>query len=105
MCTQWEGRNTFSLSAPVLAASIQDLLQDDVRKKAREVLQFWIDVDAANLDRLKAGIHSFQMPYKYRANGPAPSGRVTQGINKADSLETAMIHMRELLDYLAAQLH
>ncbi|MBI3245659.1 MAG: hypothetical protein HYZ50_04025 [Deltaproteobacteria bacterium] len=105
VCTQWKGSNTFSLSAPVLDASVQDLLDNEFHQKAREILRFWIDVDGANLDRLKAGIHSFQMPYKYSANGHAHGGWVTQGITKAESLETPMVHIKELASYLAAQLY
>ena len=105
VCTQWEGNNTFSLSAPVLDASIQDLLQDEFHEKAREVLQFWIGVDAANLDRRKAGIHSFEMPAKYRANSKDYDAKVIQGNWKVDNLEGAMIHIKELAAYLAGQLH
>jgi len=103
-CTQWTGSNKFSLGAPVLNASVQDLLQDEFHEKAREVLQFWIAVDVANLDRRKAGIHSFEMPAKYRVNGKGYGGRVTQGTNRADSLEAAMAHIKELAAYLAIQL-
>jgi len=104
-CTQWEGSNKFSLGAPILDASVQDLLQDEFHKKARELLQFWIEVDVANLDRRKAGIHSFEMPAKYRANGKAYGGKVIQGNRRVDNLEAAMIHIKELAAYLAGQLH
>jgi hypothetical protein len=104
-CTQWTDSNTFSLSAPVLDASVQDFLRDDFHQNAREVLQFWIGMDMANLDRVKAGIHSFQMPYQYNANGPAYGGWVMQGITKAESLESAMSRVKELVAYLTSQFH
>ena len=105
VCTQWEGNNKFSLSAPILDASVQDLLQDEFYEKAREVLQFWIEIDMANINRLKAGIHSFEMPAKYTVNGKGHGGRVQQWITRAPSLETAMINIKDLAGYLAAQLH
>src|SRR2546426_6673261 len=52
-CTQWEGGSTFSLSAPVIHASVQELLRDDFHENMTEVLRSWIDIDTANLDRLK----------------------------------------------------
>jgi hypothetical protein len=59
----------------------------------------------ANLDRVKAGIHSFEMPYQYNANGPAHGGWVAQGITKAESLEPAMSRVKGLVAYLASQFH
>ncbi len=68
-------------------------------------LQFWIEIDMANIHRLKAGIHAFEMPAKYTVNGKGHGGRVQQWITRAPSLEIAMINIKDLADYLTAQLH
>lgn len=104
-CTQWEGSTTFSLSAPVLDASVQDLLDDQFYLQAWKVLHFWIGVDLENLARIRAGIHSFQMPGEYRTNATSFRGRVTQGITKAPDLAAAMEHVKEVVAYLSSQLH
>lgn len=104
-CTQWQGSTTFSLSAPVLDASIKDLLNDDFHRQAWKVLHFWIDFDLENLARIKAGIHSFRMPDQYTTNTTEFGGWVTQGITKAPDLASAMEHVKETVAYLASQLN
>ncbi len=104
-CTQWEGGSTFSLSAPVLDASLEQLLDDKFHRQAWEILRFWIDIDLENLARIKAGIHSFKMPDRYSTNAIDPSAWVTQGINKAPDLDLAMDHAKECVAYLSTQLH
>jgi len=104
-CTQWEGGTTFSLSAPILDASVQDLLDDGFHRRAWEVLRFWIGFDLENLARIKAGIHSFRMPDQYTTNTTKFSGWVTQGIRKAPDLTLAMEHVKEGLAYLSSQLY
>jgi len=104
-CTQWKGSNTFSV-APVVDASLGQLLQDDFRGNTKKVLRSWIDIDMANLDLLKEGIHSFRMPYKYEANS-VPSGEegwVTQGTTRAESIERVLNRVKESVAYLADQL-
>lgn len=105
ICTQWEGSGTFSLSAPILDASVEELLDEQFHRRAREVLHFWIGVDLKNLARMKAGIHSFKMPDEYRTNATEFRGWVTQGITKAPDLAEAMEHVKESVAYLSSQLH
>ena len=104
-CTQWEGGTTFSLSAPILDASVQDLLDDVFHRQAWEVLRFWIGFDLENLARIKAGIHSFRMPDQYTTNATTFRGWVTQGTSKAPDLSPAMEHVKESVAYLSSQLH
>jgi hypothetical protein len=103
-CTQWEGSTTFSLSAPVLDASVQELLDEDFHRQAWEVLRFWIGFDLENLARIKAGIHSFRMPDQYTTNSTNFRAWVTQGIVKAPDLSSALEHVKESVSYLSSQL-
>lgn len=102
--TQWEGGTTFSLSAPVLDASVQELLGDDFHREAWEVLRFWIDFDLENIARIKAGIHSFRMPGQYTTNSTEFPSWVTEGIVKAPDLTSALEHVKESVSYLSSQL-
>ena len=104
-CTQWQGSTTFPLSAPILDASVQELLDDQFHRQAWKVLNFWIGVDLENLARIKAGIHSFKMPDEYRTNATTFRAWVTQGITKAPDLAAAMEHVKESVAYLSTQLH
>lgn len=104
-CTQWTGSTTFSLSAPILQASVEDLLHDELHARAKEVLGFWIGVDLENLFRMRAGVHSFTMPGDYRTNDTKCRGWVTQFITHAPSLDHAIARLKEPLAWLASQLH
>lgn len=101
-CTHWSADNNFSLS-PVIDVSLQELLQDKVHKKIRTVLTYWIGIDSANLQRLKMGIHEFQMPYTYSANEEGGGGMVFQGTNRPPSLEIVRDNVKALASYYAFQ--
>jgi hypothetical protein len=104
-CTQWEGNTSFSLSAPILNASIQELLDDAFHRNAWKVLDFWIGFDLENLARIRAGIHSFRMPDGYTTNTTKFRGWATQGISQAPDLAPAMEHVKEGVAYLSSQFH
>lgn len=104
-CTQWEGGTTFPLSAPILNASVQDLFDEDFYRNAREVLGFWISVDLDNLQRMRRGVHLFEMPAQYRSNSKGFGGLVTQGIRYAENIEPAMNHVKESLAWISSQLY
>ena len=81
--TQWEGGDErFSLSAPILDFSIQDMFEDGFHANAEQVLRYWIDFEQENLYRIKTGILTFTMPYEYHANKIGTGGLVTQGTRK-----------------------
>jgi Domain of unknown function (DUF4365) len=103
--TQWEGGSTFSLSAPILDVTIQDLLNDQFHRKAWDVLKFWIGYELENLSRIKAGIHQFTMPDGYRPNETTFTAWVTQGTNSAPDLASLLEHIRECVAYLSTQLY
>jgi hypothetical protein len=50
-CTQWEGGTTFSLSAPILDATVLKLQNDNFHRQAWNILRFWAGFDLENLDR------------------------------------------------------
>lgn len=104
-CTQWTGNTDFSLSAPVIDASIEQLLDDDFRRKTATVLRFWTDIEECNLARIRGGIHSFTMPSEYTTNSAEVRGWATQGITNAPDLTAALEHAKTSLAYLSSQFH
>jgi hypothetical protein len=103
-CTQWEGSTKFSLSAPILDVSVQDLLENESHQQALETLSSWIGFDLENLARIKAGIHSFTMPGEYKTNSTEFPSSITQGVINAPDLTSALEHVRESVSYLSSQL-
>jgi hypothetical protein len=103
-CTQWQGDTTFSLSAPILDVSISELFDDEMHRRASDVLRYWIDVDLENLARIRNGIRTFAMPGGYKTNATGFSSRVTQGINNDPDLTQALARMKECVAYVCLQL-
>ena len=103
--TQWEGGTKFSLSAPIIDATVQELLNDEFHRQVWKVLRFWIDVDLENLARIKAGIHSSKMPAGYSTNANDVSAWAIQGFGGAPDLGPAKDHVKECVAYLSSQLH
>ena len=100
--TQWAANHNYKLD-PVIDVSLQDFLDDKVHKQIKKVLKYWIDIDLENLQRLKMGIHEFQMPYEYQVNEEGGGGMVFQGTNRPPSLEVARKHLKQLVAYYAMQ--
>jgi hypothetical protein len=67
-CVQWDDGNSYSLSAPILAFNISQIHDEDFRKKVKEVLRFWIQIEEQNLRRVKNKILQFSMPGRYTTN-------------------------------------
>jgi hypothetical protein len=102
---EWKNGTEFSLSAPILDASVQDLLDDEFHRKASEVLRFWIEVDLANLQRIRAHIYSFTVPHKYFTNSGGHGGRVSLEITKAPDVRPAIDQVKESVAWISSQLY
>lgn len=93
-CTQWEGGTTFSLSAPILDATVLKLQNDNFHRQAWNILRFWAGFDLENLDRIRAGIHAFRIPSTYVTNTKKVDGWAIQGTNKVPDLGPAKEHIK-----------
>lgn len=106
-CTEWSGGTSFSLSAPILDFELTRPETDrEFRATAAGILKFWIDVDEANLRRVKLNLREFQMPDQYQTNVLPRGGKVFQGLGVVDreDLEQAVGHLKEPLDKVSDQL-
>jgi Domain of unknown function (DUF4365) len=103
-CRAWQGGSSFSLSAPVLDASLQDLLDDDFHRNAWDVLHSWIDRDQENLQKIRARLYTFKVPYQYYTNSTEIWGALDGGINEAEDIAPAIAQMKESLAWISSQL-
>jgi hypothetical protein len=70
-CDWLSGGDTFTLSAPILDFTIQELLEDDFHAQVKQVLQHWIDYDLKNLVRIRNGMPTMWVPYDYEIIQPS----------------------------------
>ncbi len=104
---EWIDGTRFSLSAPIIEASILETLDDDFVKRAKAVLQFWIDIDLENLDRLRSGVLNFKVPHSYSTGECKVRGWAIQGVNRAEkyAVEEGIARLRNSLDWVSDQLY
>ena len=103
----WIDGTRFSLSAPILEASIPETLDGEFVKRAKAVLQFWIDIDLENLDRLRSGVLNFKVPHPYQTGECKVRGWAIQGVNRAEGEAVAqgIARLRKSLDWVSDQLY
>jgi hypothetical protein len=74
---------------------------------ARNVLQFWIEIENLNLTRIRTGLYSWQMPDKYKTNEIPGGSRVTQWLDNpsGELLREGILHLGECLECIGTQIH
>jgi hypothetical protein len=70
----WENGEAFSLSAPIIRATIADLIDDEKMERLRNVFQCWVRFDRENCDLVRQGLLRFRMPASYRVNQMPDTG-------------------------------
>jgi hypothetical protein len=96
-------QNQISLGAPILQFTIDELLDTGRFDAIRNVLQFWILIDLANVHRYQTGMWSARAPFSYTVNEIPREGGVSYYRTYA-SLELrtkAETNAAELLEWLA----
>jgi hypothetical protein len=69
----WEGTDC-KLDPPILEFKTNDLLDDDLVRRYREVLSYWVRCDSENVRRYLMGMRSIKLPAEYTTNEvPAPA--------------------------------
>jgi len=104
---QWTDNQQFSLSAPILRVSLSDLLDEAKLLALREVLQYWVTLDAYNCDLRRMGLLRFRMPDRYKVNeAPVRAGTVEQGMTRPtpEQLARAVRTLVEAADCVGYQL-
>jgi len=104
---QWKGGEEYSLSAPIIRASLEDFHDEQKLARLRNVLRQWIEFDTHNGILRRLGILRFRMPHKYSTNELVPEGGfVEQGMTlPTDSqLTRAIAALFEVVDCVGDQL-
>ena len=103
----WTDGQSFSLSAPILRVSLQDLLDETRLLALREVLDYWVTLDAYNCDLRRMGLLRFRMPDRYKVNQvPVKAGTIEQGMSRPTppQLARAVRMLFEAVDCVGDQL-
>jgi hypothetical protein len=64
----WDEVGNCKLGPPILEFKTDDLLKDDLVRKYRKVLVYWVLCDSANVRRYQMGMRSVNLPGKYQTN-------------------------------------
>jgi hypothetical protein len=101
---QWTNASSFSLSAPIIEASMNDLMDDKRLLKLRETFAHWVRLDRENCDLVRQGLPRFRMPASYTVNEmDVDRLPISQQENAAPQpwfLERGMLRLAEALECL-----
>lgn len=104
--TQWNEGTTFSLGAPIVDRTISDLLDDEVWREVRAVLDSWLRAEQENLTRFAMRMPFFAMPYKYKTNTAGfTGGEIFQGSSLPHRVDEVRGSLGQLLQWLASAYH
>ena len=73
---QWKNGSSFSLSAPIIEATIDDLMDDAQLLKRRDTFAHWVRADRENCDLIRQGLLRFRMPHQYMTNASPSSSNL-----------------------------
>jgi hypothetical protein len=98
----WDAAGNCKLGPPILEFKTDDLLNDDLVLKYREVLTYWVQCDSANVRRYQMGMRSVKFPGAYQTNEVplAPSARLFLNYPSADTQSKAEETALELDEWL-----
>ena len=73
----------------------------------KDVLQFWINEEEQNLNRMRQGLREFWMPVKYETNRKGFGGTAIQGLHSLtqEQIEQAISQLKEPLRYVTEKLY
>jgi len=102
----WTDTHDYSLGAPILEVSLQNIGDNDVRKNAKKVIESWIEQENENLAFIRAGLTRFRMPGTYQTNDPSIRKSYYEHGNNLpspDQQRRAITHLSECLSCIGAQ--
>ena len=87
----WDDVGNCKLGPPILEFKTDDLLNDDLVRKYRQVLTYWVKCDTANVRKYQMGMRTVKLPGSYRTNEVplAPNARFFLNYPGADTQSKA----------------
>jgi hypothetical protein len=103
----WENGESFSLSAPIIRATIAELCDEDKMEALRKVFQFWVQFDRENCDLVRQGLLRFRIPASYRVNELPKTGisQIGYGQPEMEFLERGILKLKESAECIGGQLY
>jgi hypothetical protein len=103
---QWTSASSYSLSAPIIEATLADLNNDDRMASLRTVFRHWVRLDRENGDRVRQGLLRFHMPPSYAVNEIPSSGIGIQQLAHAspDLILRGLHSLGEAVECIGGQL-
>jgi hypothetical protein len=105
-CTQWPGSYDLSLDQPILDFTVNQMLDDGFWQKAREVFEFWIEVENDNLTRVRTRLLTCRVPDPYKTNDTWAGGWGTLSLSfpNDEQFDQTTTRLREPLEWVGEQL-
>ena len=102
----WENGESFSLSAPIIRATITDLGDKDKMEELYKVFQYWVQFDRENCDLVRRGLLRFRIPASYRVNELPKTGisQIGYGQSEIKFLERGILKLKESAECIGGQL-
>jgi hypothetical protein len=103
---EWENGSNFSLSAPIIEASCNDLMNADRMEELRNIFARWVRFDRENCDLVRQGLLRFRMPASYRVNELPQTGIGEVGLALPDLefLRRGLLRLAEAIECIGGQL-
>jgi hypothetical protein len=103
---QWETGESFSLSAPIIRATLGDLLDEEKMQALRELFSYWVGSDRENGDVVRQGLLRFRMPPSYRTNQLPNTGIAELGylVLEKRFLNRGILRLAESTECIGGQL-
>ncbi len=103
---QWQNASSFSLSAPIIEASLNDLVDDARMEAFGKVFAYWVGIDRDNCDLIRQGLLRFRMPHSYVVNELPNTGMGEAGFAFPDLqfLRRGLLRLAESTECIGGQL-
>jgi hypothetical protein len=104
-CVQWTSSTKFDLSAPIIEASVKDLMDNGRLETLRNTFAHWVRFDRENCDLIRQGLLRFSMPDEYTTN-EVPNrgiGQTSYGAPPPELLGRGLVRLAEALECIGGQ--
>jgi hypothetical protein len=105
-CDRWPGSYSFSLDQPILDFTVTEMQDNEFWQNARQVFEWWVNIENDNLMRVHAKLLKCRMPDSYRTNEIKFGGWVELSLNypSEEQFSLTTCRLKESLEWVGEQL-